>query len=285
MSEWLIGLNLSTEELGPLELGAWLHEETGARLRALHVAVTPAALPRRLVEELEEALQHVLERQIAEAGHAGHIAVSEVRHARNIASELVERAAARDAGLLVGRCAPRSSAALVRLGRIARRVLRRAPGVVGIAPPDLERGDIGSGPVLLAIDPHDDSAATIDFARSLAEPTGRELMPVHAPDRVPTMTSLGPDLAQRYETAWQADARARLDAFMKRHELGDVRLLQSGGSMVDQLLDISRREEASLIVCGSRRLTTAERIFEGSVGSMLAATADVPVFVVPGADG
>jgi len=143
MRDWVIGLSLSTEELGPLEFGAWLHEATGARLTAVHLAVTPA-LPRRLLEELEEALQRVLERQIAEAGHSGHIVVSEVRHGRSVAGELVERAVALDAGLLVGRCAPRSSAALVRLGRIARRVLRRARGAVGIAPPDLEQGNIGS---------------------------------------------------------------------------------------------------------------------------------------------
>jgi nucleotide-binding universal stress UspA family protein len=163
---WVIGLNLSTEELGPLELGAWLHEAMAARLTAVHVAVTPA-LPRRLAAELEEALQRVLERQIAEAGH---VVVSDVRHGRSVAGELIERAAALDAGLLVGRCAPRSSAALVRLGRTARRVLRRAPGVVGIAPPELKQADIGAGPVLLAIDPHSGTAASIDFARSLAEP-------------------------------------------------------------------------------------------------------------------
>ena len=93
--------------------------------------------------------------------------------------------------------------------------------------------------------------------------------------------SLPPDLARRYTTTIQEEARTGLEEFVKRHELGDVRMLRPSGSAVDQLLELSRKERASLLVCGSRRLSAVERIFEGSTGSMLAANADVPVFVVP----
>jgi nucleotide-binding universal stress UspA family protein len=276
---WLIGLSLSSDELGPLELGAWLQETTGARLDVMHVAVVPT-LPQRFFDELEQSLHETLDQQVADAGlHA--IGSVEVRLGRNLAHELVERAAALDAGLLVGRCAPRSSAAIVRLGRVARRVLRHLPGVVGVAPPDLKRSDIGTGPVFVAIDPFHDTGDAVDFARSLSSQTGRELVAVNVFDTTGAVRSLPPDLARRYAATIEDEAQTTLDAFVKRHDLGGVRMLRPRGSAVDQLLELSRGERASLLVCGSRRLSAIERIFEGTLGSMLAANADVPVFLVP----
>jgi nucleotide-binding universal stress UspA family protein len=279
---WLIGLSLGSDELGPLEMGAWLHETTAASLQAMHVAVVPS-LPHRYRVELEAGLRQVLDQQIAEAGLADLLSAPEVRLGKHVDRDLVERAAALDAGLLIGRSAPRSAAWIVRLGRVARRVLRHLPGVVAVVPPDLRRGDIGSGPVMVAIDPHGDGVEAVAFARDLAAQTGRELVAAHVFDGVADSAarSIPPELARRYRLAFQEEARAALDEFVQRHELGAVKLLTSEGSAVDQLLELARREGASMIVCGSRRLSTTERVFEGSVGSLLAATADVPVFVVP----
>jgi nucleotide-binding universal stress UspA family protein len=279
-NRWLIGLSLSSDELGPLELGAWLHEATGARLDAVHVAIVPT-LPQRYFAELEQAFREVAERQIADVGLTNQVSSAEVRLGRNVAHDLVERATELGAGLLVGRCAPRSSPAIVRLGRVARRVLRHLPGVVGVAPPDLKRKDIGSGPVLLAIEPESGCDSAVEFARSLSAATGRELLATHVADEAAAVRFLPADLPRRYRASLEEQAKVALDAFVKRHELADVRVLQAGGSAVEQLLELSRREQASAIVCGSRRLSAAERIFEGSIGSALAANAEVPVFVVP----
>jgi nucleotide-binding universal stress UspA family protein len=263
-------------------MGAWLHETTGAALQAIHVAAVPS-LPRRYREELEGGLRQVLDRQIAEAGLADELPHPEVRLGKHVDRDLVDRATALDAGLLIGRSAPRSAGWVVRLGRVARRVLRRLPGVVAVVPPDLKRSDVGSGPVMLAIDPHGDGADAVAFARELAATTKRELVAVHVFDGYgeAAIGAVPPDLARRCRLAWQQEAGAALDDFVRRHELAGVKLLTSEGSAVDQLLEIAKREQASMIVCGSRRLSTSERVFEGSVGSLLAATADVPVFVVP----
>src|SRR5688572_9043123 len=99
---WLIGLSLSNDELGPLELGAWLHEATGAQLDAITIAVVPT-LPQRYFDELDQGFREVIDRQIAEAGMATDVSGVEVRLGRNIAHDLVERATALGAGLLVGR--------------------------------------------------------------------------------------------------------------------------------------------------------------------------------------
>ncbi len=280
---WLIGLSLAADELGPLELGAWLHQTTGVPLQVLHVAEVPS-LPKRYRDELRAGLEQLVDQQIAEAGLADAISAPEVSLGRQAARELVERAAALGAGLLVGRAAPRSASSIVRLGRVARRVLRHLPGVVGVVPPDLERGDIGSGPVLLAIDPSGDGEAAVGFARELAKRTERELLAVHVFDPLAAgaVRTLPPDLAGRYRIAWEEEERSALEDFVRRNELENVRRLTSEGSACDRILEAATRERASFIVCGSRRLSAAERLFEGSTGSLLAATADVPVFVVPG---
>jgi nucleotide-binding universal stress UspA family protein len=279
---WLIGLSLATDELGPLELGAWLHHATGAPLQVLHVAEVPS-LPKRYRDELEAGLRQMIDQQVAEAGLANQISAPEVSLGRNVARELVERAAALDAGLLIGRAAPRSATAIVRLGRVARRVLRSLPGVVGIVPPDLGRRDIGEGPVLLAIARSGNADASVAFARELAGRLGRELVVAHVFDAFAdaAVRTRPPELARRYRLAWQEDARAELDEVVRRQELAGARVLTREGSACDELLAAAAEEGASFIVCGSRRLSVAERVFEGSTGSILAATADVPVFVVP----
>ena len=48
-----------------------------------------------------------------------------------------------------------------------------------------------------------------------------------------------------------------------------------------ELLAVANEERASMIVCGSRRLSLAERIFSSSVGTELAAAAPIPVAIIP----
>jgi nucleotide-binding universal stress UspA family protein len=53
------------------------------------------------------------------------------------------------------------------------------------------------------------------------------------------------------------------------------------GSVVDRLVACGEEMDASLIVCGSRQLSTPARFVSVSVGSMLASTAARPVAIAP----
>ena len=98
-------------------------------------------------------------------------------------------------GLVIGRAAERGSRAVVRLGRVARRVLRRLPCPVVVVPPDLSA--VADGPILLATDLDVASASAVTFARDLAARHGRELKVVHVGE---TRYS---DLIDDLEPYWQ----------------------------------------------------------------------------------
>ena len=63
--------------------------------------------------------------------------------------------------------------------------------------------------------------------------------------------------------------------------LSGVTAVVRQGQTAAQVLRLARETKAAMIVTGSRRLSTVERLLLTSVGSELAATSPVPVMVVP----
>lgn len=282
MKRWIIGLGLDEDEQGPLELGAWLRETTGAELHALHVCRAPA-LAGLAEAEVRHGLEALMHERIAATGLGALLESSRIVFSGSPARALLEEACWLDAGLLVGRRAHREATGIVRLGRTVRRLLRWLPRPVGIAAPDLRARDLQRGPIVLALDPSPDSDAAATFARTLATSCGRELAVAHVFDAAsePALRTLPEPLAARTMAALRERAESDLDQAVHRHELGDARLETRTGVAVDELLSIADELNASALVCGSRRISTAERVFGGSVGSALAATSHAPVFVIP----
>ena len=186
-------------------------------------------------------------------------------------------------GLIVGRAAASDSKQLVRLGRVARRLLRKLPVPVVVTPPDLDVASVGAGPILLATDGHEHSVGAARVARALAESLGRELV-------IATSIGLTPPSGYGYMTpeAWDslhrriaAEHRDRLVAWIRRNGLDAHRVCVVEGFTVSELLRLITSECACMIVCGSRRASTVERLFSSSVGIALAGESPVPVAVVP----
>jgi nucleotide-binding universal stress UspA family protein len=201
----------------------------------------------------------------------------------------------RDAdGLIVGRAGAAGEWSLVSLGRVARRLLRHVPRPVVVVPPDLDVAALGRGPVVIAAAPVDHAVAAIRFGRKLAETLDLPALLVHViPD--PAVYPVGADPALTYTSAQQAStlldrARVRaqaehgLQAWLREHGLGEPPVRAEPGRKSWTLLDVARSVDATMIVCGSRRLSLAERIFQSSVGTELAGQADRPVVVVPPRD-
>ncbi|MCA9694402.1 MAG: universal stress protein, partial [Myxococcales bacterium] len=185
-------------------------------------------------------------------------------------------------GLILGRRAPTAGGRVVRLGRVARRLLRALPGPVVIVPPDLDPATLGDGPVIATTDARDDSLPACRFAVALARALGRSALLVHV---VPT-----PDVwiheavmlpPEQVFGRLQAEGEAVLARWAQRHELDALERFVDVGGVVHGVEAIAQARNAPLIVCGSRQLGAIPRFFAGSVASELAASSRLPVAVIP----
>ncbi|MEM6996001.1 MAG: universal stress protein, partial [Myxococcota bacterium] len=204
--------------------------------------------------------------------------------AANVVEGLAMEAQQRDCDvLLVGRRAPGALGSWVRLGRVARQLLRRLPTPVVVVPPDLQAPpDAEPGPILVATDLTDTSAAAARFASLLAGGIGADVLLTHVtavPDAIPRFVP-----GERWAAPMEEDRAKRTAALLRwrnAHQLSGSRTSVVDGSVGPRLLDVAAIAGASMIVVGSRRLSLNERIVQSSVGSELSANAGVPVAVVP----
>ena len=284
---WMIGLDLETRSRGTLEFAAWLAAQTRK----------PAAQEFAAVHILDERLHHLLrtdqlEELFARAGQElGRVvdsstAAPAVVTRRIVSAETPERglvdtlAAEAYDGLVVGRLAESTDAPrLVRLGRVARHLLRRLPRPVVVAPPDVKSTTIGRGPLLLATDLDESSKPAATFAARLAAELDREVVVVHVDAGfvvVPTFWG-DPVVVPTPPRRIPAD----VDDWAKQVGLAAARTILAEGRIVENVLDIAKRQDAPLVVCGSRGLNAFDRIFMSSTATDLARLADRPVVVVP----
>jgi nucleotide-binding universal stress UspA family protein len=186
-------------------------------------------------------------------------------------------------GVIIGRRAPEADGGLVRLGRVARKLLRRLESPVFVVPPDLEQAHIGAGPIVCAVNLDQHSVDAAEFAVRLGEAIGREVRLVHV---IHSSDPIG--IGYLPETTWndihrrqRDDAKVTLQRWRDDAKLPAYTLV-SDGRTVPQLISAARELDACMILCGSRRLSAAERLWSSSVGSALAAASHLPVGVIPG---
>jgi len=185
-------------------------------------------------------------------------------------------------GIILGRQASREGMALSRLGRVARRVLRRLPRPVIIVPPDVVPPADPGAPIVAACSLDDDCAAAVEFAIEMAERLARPLVLVHVvphPDDYGARVLPAESLA-RLAREHQEEGEQRLAEWSSRRGIA-ASLVVVQGETVRQLIEVARQRGAAMIVAGSRRLNTFERVFLTSSASQTAAAAPCAVAVVP----
>lgn len=304
---WLVGFDPTPSSVGVVRLAAWLHARTKGRhaLHGAHVHTSPAT---GLNEELGAGPDlapavHRAQRFLEEQGVAAAFDHVESVHG---APEKVLQALAEQRdydGLLLGRAAASDATPLVALGRVPRRLLRALELPTVVVPPDV--GDpeaplelatpaprpVELGPIVVGITPTAESLEAAGFAVLLGEELELPVVLVHVvPPSRPVATagvlSLGPrdptmsssDVAPPEDTSGPT---AVIGEWAARHGLDDLPLVLRVGHVPVELVAFARERRATMIVCGSRRLSLLERLFTSSVGSELAAHADRPVVVVP----
>jgi nucleotide-binding universal stress UspA family protein len=181
--------------------------------------------------------------------------------------------------IIVGRRKPSDGNAVVRLGSVARRLLRALPTPVVVVPPDEET--FSDGPVLVATNLDDASEGAARFGAAMARRLGVDLL-VTTVAVAPALSLYMP--GEDWTPVLEENVRRanrELDAWMGKQDLRGARHSVVEGAVGPRLLEVARTAGASMIVAGSRRLTTLDRMFTSSIGTELAASASVPVAVVP----
>jgi nucleotide-binding universal stress UspA family protein len=283
---WMIGADLGTRSHGALQFASWLCARSSAnneqQLSLTHV------LDARLRQMLRtDLMAQLMERTRTELAAA----LDDANATRCTAERQVVEADSPEAGILqalegtqsdalvIGRRSRREGHQLVRLGRTARRLLRRLPKPVVVVPPDLEAGAIGRGPILLATDLGSATLVAARFAAALAKELSSTVTVLHvdmAFESIPTFwgePAVVPTRSRRIP--------ADVDDWAREAGLAGVATRLAEGPTVEGVLQFARSEDASMIVCGSRRLDLVDRIFMSSTGTDLARLADRPVLVVP----
>jgi len=287
--KWIVATNLRDDCRGALEFVAWMH--ANARDRGSHVTTSVAILRDGAGmldggDVMRDRVEHATREFVAASPARDIIEGVRVDVGPDVAKALSSAAEELQAGLILGRAAPRENNRLVRLGAVARRTLRALPGPVVIVPPDWTAEIAGVGPIVVAVDASPSSLAALDFAERLATSMGRPMLAVQA---VQGLSGLGTafmtsaDLVESRAAHQQRDVEA-LQAFFAEHGRAALDIRAEVGPTLSTLLEVADDVHAAAIVCGSRRLTFAERLFSASVGSDLAAFAEIPVAVVPPTD-
>jgi nucleotide-binding universal stress UspA family protein len=291
---WTLGLDLREGAEGPLVFARWLRDQLGnqpanpnatATLVPIHVIeqdqlrlLASADKHDQAIGLAEDALARTLER-IGDSVPVDDMRILEMGSPEDVLASAAEGTD----GLIIGRLAPRGKDRLLRLGGVARRLLRRLPAPTIVVPPDTREQNIGKGPIVLACDANEDSVGAARFALRMAELLGRELILAHVVP-MPYGWSIGYLPAESVKQV-RADLRAggerTLERWASQHGITGLRGVVTEGIVTEELGRLAKSEDALMLVTGSRKLNAIERLFVTSVGSELCASAPCPVAVVP----
>lgn len=294
--EWIVGMDLTAHSHGAVRFARWLQERSPReqQLRGVYVGSTTTIERELPGPGLPGERACTMMRAAAESLGAASAFTAFEAVPSDEPEEVLARVAQEHAadGLVIGRAGAAGEWSLVSLGRVARRLLRHVPRPVVVVPPDLDVAALGHGPVVISAAPVDHAISAIRCGRALAERLDLPVLLVHVIPDPATYPVVGADPTATVASAEQASslldqARVRMAAehalrqWLREHGLGDPPVRAEPGRKAWTLLDVARGVQASMIVCGSRRLSLVERVFESSVGTELAARADRPVMVVP----
>jgi nucleotide-binding universal stress UspA family protein len=274
-----------------LQQAARLAQRHGSTLVVLHVIAStlpagsrfsPLTNPALLYPGIRERTRAALRRFVERAGEFALPVEVEVCEGAP-AEEILKRAAALPADLLVIGSHGRGRAEKWVLGSVTERVLRRAPGAVMTVPPrgPLSAGASRLGTILWATDFSPSATAALQHAVSLAYPDRARLLLVHV---VPSAES-GPPGVTREGAA--ALGEGPLDA-LRRAVSDDVRgrctveELVAVGKAHREILRLARENRADLIVMGAQGADALGQMIFGSTVHRVVRMAPCPVLSVRG---
>ena len=291
--DWIVGLDLRPTGRGAIHFARWLHrasEPAPVGLVGIHVleqAHLQAALRYHHLEELETAATKAADSMVSDADAHACVPQRHVVQGVHASTALKDALAEHGAeGIIIGRLAPRAGGRIFRLGRTARRLLRMLPGPVIVVPPDYA-ASADKAPVVVTTNLCDDAATAMRFGVEFAKRTGRPVTALHIVPQPDDYAAHYIPAESRAKIAGEHEAEARVGIKKWLTGLGLAVDHQEVivGHITESAVDYARDKGAALLVSGSRRLSTLERLLITSIGSELAATASCAVAIVPPKDG
>ena len=284
--KWILAVDALATSTGALAFGRWLHSASDAiEVQPVHVVeFEDGFLPGRVADSFREWSVDAARESLRElAPELPRLRVIEAMPPEAGLERASDELGAD--GLIIGRRAPVEGGTLVRLGPVARRLARRLHEPLMVVPRDYTPRLDADDPILLATDATESAAEAAATARTMSRILQRPLVVVMAVEDPRTVaTYLTMDIWDEVRVAMHDAARERLDTWCERHGLGEAARRVVPGTPWGGLMGEIEKEGATMIVCGSRRMGTVDRLFVSSTASELASAAPVPVLIVPPAD-
>lgn len=286
----VIGLDLRPYSQGALHFARWLsaasrrRDETFTGVHVLEQDHLAAVLRYHHMDEVRDGAMASARAALAATDSAGIVGEPRIVIGTVADEELTDAARAEGAtALLIGRMAKRGESPVVRLGRVARRLVRSLQTPVIVVPPDLTAQQIGDGPVLALTSMEEDAVAAARFAADLAARLGRKLELVHV---MRDLTEFAPygilgDQTDRGMAEERKAREAALAAWAKANGVAADSLVVLAGEVIDKAIGRAVEIGAPVIVAGARRMPPAQRMLLPTVGKELAAASPTAVAIVP----
>ncbi len=138
--------------------------------------------------------------------------------------------------------------------------------------------------ILVATDFSDLSATAVEYARSLAESYGAELLLIHVIDDAPALAfhtmELTTDIVIEDTTR---NAEEHLEQFVREHDIRGpqgIRLITRRGNPHEEICRFSSEEQVDLIVMATHGRTGLAHVLLGSVTEKVVQHARIPVLTI-----
>jgi nucleotide-binding universal stress UspA family protein len=270
----VVATDLHGQSEAALEYARKLATNYGARIVLAH-GLDPLeyaavdAVPGRVRKDLTEGAREVLDKLAADLVREGIHSHSEIRQG-TVAQMLVEVARQYQAGLIVIGTKGMEGAGPVVVGVIAEQLVRLAPCPVMAVAADWNAGEFRptpGGPVMLAMERNEATAAAVAAAYSLAKTFKRPLLVVHARTAAQASAFLSP-------------CAATLEDFgIQSSEDVPVHCLVKDGSPEEAMAEAIAQHHPCILVAGVKR--ASETPGPHGTAFALLARSRVPVLCVP----
>jgi len=286
-ANWIVGLDLRPSGTGAIAFARWLDDASDdIAMEGLHVLEErhlQAALRYHHLDELVETATTAADTILGSVGAETCLAKRSLVQAVH-ASRALELAAEGlgAAGIIVGRQAPRDGGRIVRLGRTARRLLRTLPVPVVVVPPDYV-APAADSPVVVLTNMREDAAVAMHFGVELARQVGRPVTALHVHTALDNYAShyIPAESRAKIMADHEREAKLKLKQWLTGLGLSVDHEEVVAGHVTDTAVDYAKAHDVALMVSGSRRLSTVERMLLTSIGTELAGNATCPVAIVP----
>ncbi len=138
--------------------------------------------------------------------------------------------------------------------------------------------------IVVGLDGSPGSARALEWAIAMAQAIQSEIVAVHVFQLVPQVPAIYGLAPIPFSNGWQDELRTLFKqewcAPLRKAGLRFRTVFQEG-SPAPELIDVARREDAGLIVTGTRGFGGFKELMLGSVSHQLVMHADVPVVVIP----